>query len=546
MNLIKTSSIFLVIFIVGCGSSTHFIQPSINIEGFRYVYIAPMKYQDGMEDKYGLGSKLASMFINKGLQLMNDYDLKGLSSTEKFQVLFCNLQHFTQSEQQFLYGRWYNTYKSTVNLNLYDIFQRKVFSGKGEMNGGIWMTSEATLEGALDESFKGFAENYSRFNKNLALNPLTEVKKRYGNWETLNLDENQLKNYYDNNLENLYGIEGIWSEAENKQYRIGILKDSTNPKRDFVAIILKSESPFWLPRQVKIELQKTAYKGTYSTTYYMEDHSKQGTTAFINDKGLLEIKLKDPNDNTKPLDMYFIKNYPFNVEKSQVGKQDISIKKVESTGSGFLISRNGLIITNFHVIENSTKIEVIFPDMKIIKNASIRIKDSKNDIAILEINNFSLSDIINQEVPFTFADVNSVKIGQEIFTLGFPLGDILGTKSRLSLGTINSLYGLQDDPRLYQISNPLQPGNSGGPLFNRKGELVGIVVSSLNAKFFYENVGILPQNVNFAIKSTYLQNLISMLPESDEILKRKNSVKLTALEEQVEQLSPFIVQIRVY
>lgn len=217
-----------------------------------------------------------------------------------------------------------------------------------------------------------------------------------------------------------------------------------------------------------------------------------------------------------------------------------------SSGSGILIYDSGIIVTNYHVVEEATKIEVIFPVNGLKITASIRLKDSKNDIAILILNDFSYSSIFKQSIPFTVADANTIKIGEEVFTLGFPLGDIMGSKSRLSNGRINSLYGLQDDPRLFQISNPLQPGNSGGPLFNNKGELVGLVVSSLNAKYFYENVGVIPQNVNFAVKSTYIQNLISMMPEGDEILKRKNLVKQTKMEEQIEQLNPFVVQIKVY
>ena len=108
------------------------------------------------------------------------------------------------------------------------------------------------------------------------------------------------------------------------------------------------------------------------------------------------------------------------------------------------------------------------------------------------------------------------------------------------------MYGLQDDPRLFQISTPLQPGNSGGPLFNNNGDLIGVVVSSLNANYFYENIGVIPQNVNFAIKSTYLINLISMIPGGDEILNRKNLVKQNKMEQQIEQLNPFVVQIKIY
>lgn len=204
------------------------------------------------------------------------------------------------------------------------------------------------------------------------------------------------------------------------------------------------------------------------------------------------------------------------------------------------------MVTNYHVVEDASRIEVVFPEKNTTKSAPVRLKDTKNDIATLEIKDFTLSDISSQQIQFSFADANSVMVGQEVFTLGFPLGDIIDTKSRLSTGRINSLFGIQDDPRLFQLSNPLQPGNSGGPLFNSKGDLVGIVVSGLNAKYFYENAGIIPQNVNLAVKASYLQSIISVTPEGDVAIKRKNSFKSNSMENLVKQLNPFIVQVRVY
>ena len=119
----------------------------------------------------------------------------------------------------------------------------------------------------------------------------------------------------------------------------------------------------------------------------------------------------------------------------------------------------------------------------------------------------------------------------------------MGKSPRYSEGSINSLYGLDDDPAQFQISTPLQPGNSGGALFNKKGELVGIVVSGLDAKAFSDYLGIVPQNVNFAIKINYLESLINMLPNSNKIKKRNSTITNLDQGEQVEQLSPFIVQI---
>ncbi len=90
----------------------------------------------------------------------------------------------------------------------------------------------------------------------------------------------------------------------------------------------------------------------------------------------------------------------------------------------------------------------------------------------------------------------------------------------------------------------IQPGNSGSPLFNSNGEFIGLVFSSLNAKFFYENSDIIPQNVNFAVKSNYLLNLISLLPDEKEISDRKNLLKDLPLEKQIELIQPFIVNVK--
>jgi S1-C subfamily serine protease len=379
------------------------------------------------------------------------------------------------------------------------------------------------------------------------------------NWPVISKNENDFKKYFDDQINSLDKIEGIWgvkSEGSWRNvltgangnfppmnlYRIAIIRDTTKPGYDFIAVILESNDAF-KPGFVKAYFRKTAYEGVYEGLWYMADFSIEKTNYVVDENGLIKTTIiKYFQNNEGKYEMTLIKAYP-QLNKNILSKSD---NKLKSSGSGFLISSNGLIVTNYHVVEGANKIDVIFPEKGLTKSANIRIKDSKNDIAILEIPDFSFASYFSQPVPYVLSDINTIKVGEEVFTLGFPLGEMMGAKSRLSNGRINSLYGLQDDPRLFQISNPLQPGNSGGPLFNNKGELVGLVVSSLNAKYFYENAGIIPQNVNFAIKSTYLQNLISMIPVGDDILKRKNLVKQGKMEDQIEQLNPFIVQIKVY
>ena len=130
--------------------------------------------------------------------------------------------------------------------------------------------------------------------------------------------------------------------------------------------------------------------------------------------------------------------------------------QLQSMGSGFVISGNGLIITNYHVIKGKSKIDVYFPSIDKTFTANIALEDKNNDIALLALENFHISEYFTEDIPFIISNTNNMRLGQEIFTLGYPLGEMLGKSVKLSTGDISSLYGIKDDPRLIQISNPIQ------------------------------------------------------------------------------------------
>ena len=172
-------------------------------------------------------------------------------------------------------------------------------------------------------------------------------------------------------------------------------------------------------------------------------------------------------------------------------------------GSGFLITNDGYIGTNYHVIEDASEIKVVFDleNERVSYDAEVIQIDKDNDVAILKIKLVEGT----VQIPYLLGS-KLEESGSSIFTLGYPYADVMGSEIKYTDGSINARTGIQGDVRYYQISAPIQPGNSGGPCFNENGELIGIVSAGLNGEI-YEN-----QNVNYVLKISYLKNLMELLP----------------------------------
>jgi S1-C subfamily serine protease len=209
----------------------------------------------------------------------------------------------------------------------------------------------------------------------------------------------------------------------------------------------------------------------------------------------------------------------------------------ENNGSGFLISKSGYIATNHHVIDGWSQFKVEFKRNNKLEvfNARLVQSDKTNDLAILKIEDESFSTI--NELAYNFK-LTSVDIGTEIFALGYPLTDIMGDNIKFTDGKISAKTGYGGDVTTYQIQVPIQPGNSGGPLFDLKGNLIGVASSGINRKLD------LTENVNYAIKTSYLFNLIDVLPEK---ITLPSSTELASkkLTEQIKILSDYVVIIKV-
>ena len=165
-----------------------------------------------------------------------------------------------------------------------------------------------------------------------------------------------------------------------------------------------------------------------------------------------------------------------------------------SSGTGFVVAE-GRVLTNNHVVAECSRL--------LVRNAAgrrlpgqVSATDRRRDLAVITV---------PAEVgpPLSFRDAPVVRRGEGVVTYGFPLSGLLSSEPTLTTGNINALAGLRDDPNHFQISAPVQPGNSGGPLLDSQGNVIGVVVSKLNAARIAEMTGgDIPQNVNFAVKGT--------------------------------------------
>ena len=167
-------------------------------------------------------------------------------------------------------------------------------------------------------------------------------------------------------------------------------------------------------------------------------------------------------------------------------------KKAGSSGSGFFVSKAGHILTNAHVVKECTTITAR-PDGGTPGPAQVLARDAINDLAVLK-----LAGPVERTLPIRA----SVRLGEGIAAFGFPHTDLLATTGNFTLGNVTALAGLRDDSRYLQVSAPVQSGNSGGPLVDASGNVVGVVTAKLDAIKLAESQGDLSQNVNFAVKAS--------------------------------------------
>lgn len=304
------------------------------------------------------------------------------------------------------------------------------------------------------------------------------------------------------------GICGIY-EGINNGYRLGCIPSDGG--YDIIYLGHSQKPSWWHVGDVKSSIAATSDVGIFSGYWYSLAKER--------------------------IDRVYVA-YNGNEMRSLIAGNEGAFKKVfpdsqgtygKWSGTGFAI-KDGYIVTNEHVIEGAKSIVVerVIGTKRESFSAEVVGVDKGNDLAVLKI------DIggRNWNVPYSIKTSTS-RVGEDCFALGFPLTSTMGLEIKLTNGIISALSGYKGEVSTYQISVPVQPGNSGGPVFNKRGELIGIINAKHNGA----------ENVSYAIKTSYLNNLIESIT-SKRILPSTNILSSKSLPDQVSIITPYVFYIK--
>jgi S1-C subfamily serine protease len=215
-------------------------------------------------------------------------------------------------------------------------------------------------------------------------------------------------------------------------------------------------------------------------------------------------------------------------------------KRSSTSGSGFFISKLGHLLTNQHVVDNCKKVTV-GDNFKKQVTADVMETDRRNDLALLKISSMKMASAETRSlirklgikiVPLASDGLlrsEGVELGEDVLVAGYPYGEIFSNSIKVTKGIVSASRGLGDDTGQFQIDAAVQPGNSGGPIYDGNGNIVGVVVSQLNKIKFAEESGSMPENVNFGIKASTVRQFLTSSGLTTKWSKRSKGISTKEL-----------------
>jgi len=251
----------------------------------------------------------------------------------------------------------------------------------------------------------------------------------------------------------------------------------------------------------------------------------------IDDREKEKITQKHTQSQSKPK--------PKQVAKRPSPKKTPSPKS-GTTGSGFFVSKLGHIITNEHVVRRCSSITVGDSTKKQVTVTLVE-ADKRNDLALLKISSTQMASVETKSlirklgikvVPLAtdgLMRAEDVELGEDVLVAGYPYGEVFSNTIKVTKGIVSANRGLGDDTGQFQIDAAVQPGNSGGPIYDENGNIVGVVVAQLNKRKFEKIVGSIPENVNFGIKASTVRQFLNASGLPTKWSKRSKSMSTREL-----------------
>ena len=327
---------------------------------------------------------------------------------------------------------------------------------------------------------------------------------------------------YDKLGGDLDNIEGIYKSVdlgEDFEYDIAIFKSYAN-NREYVGLILKTTDTDLAIGGEIFTFEKTAQSNLFFGKYKTKDGtSYENKTASLNG-AILKMGVKS-----------FIKMFPVEGETRQYREINPMVDW-QSSGSGVLINNNGFIATNNHVIKGAKKIRISFQNDTVDYEAKIISQNEENDVAIVQISDSRFKSAVK---PIKWN--SSVLLGEKVFTLGYPISNKMSDNVKVVDGIVSGLNGIDGNKSFFQTTLPVWYGNSGGPCFNSKGEILGLATQILWDK------GEKVDNVAYITKTSNVLSLANSIITKENISSAGlNEVELQNL---IKKLIPYSAFIKV-
>ncbi|MBT4929525.1 MAG: trypsin-like peptidase domain-containing protein [Flavobacteriales bacterium] len=320
----------------------------------------------------------------------------------------------------------------------------------------------------------------------------------------------------------LLPVEGIYRsifKGDNQAYDLVILK-RIDRFREYKAYVFESRKG-----DLKVGYPVFTLESTAQSNSFLVDYSTRGGFDIDDKLAILDQGMINLGERS------FIKIFPIEGQSERDSKLRPKVD-FDRSGSGVIVSSTGLVLTNHHVIDQAKSIIIQLRDSsgnKLESEARVLREQRENDIAVLQILNASLipSEQIYPEL------ITDVRLGQEVYTMGYPISTKMGENMKVVDGIISSLTGAQDDQKYIQTTLPVWYGNSGGPCFNDRGQLIGLVTSVMYHQ------GEKAEGVAYVTKAQGILDLLEGL-EFDQNDPNSSEIPLEVLIEKYSPLSVFI------